>query len=52
LIWVDVVELRGRTVGVYHHIESKGIDLLRNIYASAALSMKPRSGTMTFTDSA
>ncbi len=35
--------MMGHTVSVYHDIESKGIDFFRNIYAGAALSIKPRS---------
>jgi hypothetical protein len=36
--------MMGHTVDVYHDIQSKGIEFLRNIYASASLSIKPRSG--------
>jgi hypothetical protein len=34
--------MMGHTVSTYHDIQSKGIEFLRNIYASAALSIKPR----------
>jgi hypothetical protein len=35
--------MRGHNVDTYHDIQSKGIEFLRNLYASAALSIKPRS---------
>ena len=35
--------MMGHTVDVYHDIQSKGIEFLRNIYASAGLSISPRS---------
>jgi len=34
--------MMGHTISTYHDIQSKGIEFLRNIYASAALSIKPR----------
>jgi hypothetical protein len=37
-----VVELMGHTVSVYHDTEPKGIDLLRNIFAATAVSIKSR----------
>jgi len=36
--------MMGHTVDVYHDIQSKGVEFLRNIYASAGLSIKPRFG--------
>ena len=38
-----VDHMMGHTVDTYHDIESKGIEFLRNVYASAGLSIKPRS---------
>jgi len=35
--------MMGHTVDTYHDIESKGIEFLRNIYASAGLSIKPKA---------
>jgi len=35
--------MMGHTVSTYHDIQSKGVEFLRNIYASAALSIKPRN---------
>ncbi len=35
--------MMGHTVDTYHDIESKGIEFLRNLYAGAALSIRPRS---------
>jgi site-specific recombinase XerD len=35
--------MMGHTVDVYHDVQSKGIEFLRNIYASAGLSISPRS---------
>jgi hypothetical protein len=35
--------MMGHTVDVYHDIQSKGVEFLRNIYASAGLSIKPRT---------
>jgi site-specific recombinase XerD len=35
--------MMGHTVDTYNDIESKGIEFLRNIYASAGLSIKPRA---------
>jgi len=34
--------MMGHSVDVYHDIQSKGVDFLRNIYANAGLSIKPR----------
>jgi integrase len=36
--------MMGHNVDTYHDIQSKGVEFLRNIYASASLSIKPRSG--------
>jgi hypothetical protein len=36
--------MMGHSVDTYHDIQSKGVEFLRNIYASASLSIKPRSG--------
>jgi len=35
--------MMGHTVSTYHDIQSKGIEWLRNIYASAGLSIRPRT---------
>jgi site-specific recombinase XerD len=35
--------MMGHTVDVYHDIQSKDIEFLRNVYASAGLSIKPRA---------
>jgi len=35
--------MMGHTVNTYHDIQSKGIEFLRNIYASAGLSIRPRA---------
>jgi site-specific recombinase XerD len=35
--------MMGHTIDSYHDIESKGIEFLRRVYASAGLSIKPRS---------
>jgi len=35
--------MMGHTVDTYHDIQSIGIDKLRNIYASAGLSIKPKT---------
>jgi len=35
--------MMGHTVDTYHDIESKGIEFLRNIYAGAGLSIRPKS---------
>jgi site-specific recombinase XerD len=35
--------MMGHTIDTYHDIQSKGIEFLRNLYASAGLSIKPRS---------
>jgi hypothetical protein len=37
--------MMGHTVDTYHDIESKGIEFLRNVYASAGLSIKPKAQT-------
>jgi hypothetical protein len=34
--------MMGHTVDTYHDIQSKGIEFLRNIYATAGLSIEPR----------
>src|SRR5208283_1786613 len=40
----DYVEyMMGHTVSVYHDIESKGTDFLRKIYATAGLSIQPKT---------
>lgn len=36
--------MMGHTVSTYHDIQSKGVEFLRNVYASAGLSIKPRTG--------
>jgi len=42
--YIDYIDyMMGHTVDTYHDIQSKGIEFLRNIYASASLSIKPRS---------
>lgn len=38
-----VDHMMGHTVDTYHDIQSKGVEFLRNIYAAAALSIKPSS---------
>jgi hypothetical protein len=38
-----VDDMMGHTVDVYHDIQSKGVEFLRNIYAGAGLSIKPRA---------
>jgi len=35
--------MMGHTVDVYHDIQSKGIEFLRSVYASAGLSIKPKT---------
>ncbi len=35
--------MMGHSVNIYHDIQSKGVEWLRNIYASAGLSIRPRS---------
>jgi hypothetical protein len=35
--------MMGHTVDVYHDIQSKGIEFLRNVYASAGLSTRPKT---------
>ena len=43
-IQADYVDyMMGHTVDTYHDIQSKGIEFLRNIYAGAALSIRPQS---------
>mgnify|MGYP002153773025 CR=1 FL=1 len=37
--------MMGHTVDTYHDIESKGIEFLRNIYAGAGLSIRPKAQT-------
>jgi hypothetical protein len=36
--------MMGHTVSTYHDIQSKGVEFLRSVYASAGLSAKPRAG--------
>lgn len=36
--------MMGHTVSTYHDMQSKGTEFLRNVYASAGLSIKPRPG--------
>jgi hypothetical protein len=36
--------MMGHTVSTYHDIQSKGVEFLRNVYASAGLSVKRRAG--------
>jgi len=33
----------GHTISVYHDIEMKGVEFLRNIYASSGLAIKPKT---------
>ena len=35
----------GHTIDVYHDIQMKGIDYLRNIYAASGLSITPKTQT-------
>jgi hypothetical protein len=35
--------MMGHTVDTYHDIEMKGIEFLRNIYATSGLSIKPKT---------
>ena len=43
-IQADYVDyMMGHTVDTYHDIQSKGVDWLRNVYATAGLSIRPRS---------
>jgi len=35
--------MMGHTVDTYHDIQSKGVEFLRNIYAAASLSIRPKS---------
>jgi len=35
--------MMGHSVDTYHDIQSKGVEFLRNLYATAALSIRPRS---------
>lgn len=43
-IQADYVDyMMGHTVDTYHDIQSKGVNWLRNVYATAGLSIKPRS---------
>jgi hypothetical protein len=37
--------MMGHTVDTYHDIQSLGVDKLRNIYASAGLSIRPKTKT-------
>jgi len=37
--------MMGHTVDTYHDIQSKGVEFLRNVYAGAGLSVKPRAQT-------
>jgi len=40
----DYVEyMRGHKVNTYHDIQMKGVDFLRNIYAAAGLSIRPKT---------
>jgi len=42
-VQTDYVEyMMGHTVSTYHDVQSKGIEFLRNIYASAGLSITPK----------
>lgn len=42
----DYIEyIMGYTVDTYHDIQSLGVEKLRNIYASAGLSIRPRTKT-------
>jgi site-specific recombinase XerD len=45
-IQADYVDyMMGHTIDVYHDIQMKGIDYLRNIYRSSGLSIKPKTPT-------
>jgi hypothetical protein len=35
--------MMGHTVDVYHDIQSKGVEFLRNVYASTGLSIRPKT---------
>jgi hypothetical protein len=37
--------MMGHTIDVYHDIQMKGMDYLRNIYSSSGLSIKPKTPT-------
>ncbi len=37
--------MMGHTIDVYHDIQMKGIDYLRNIYSSSGLSIRPKTPT-------
>jgi len=40
----DYIEyMMGHTASVYHDIQSKGLEFLRNIYAAAGLSIRPKT---------
>jgi hypothetical protein len=40
----DYIEyMMGHTVNTYHDVQMKGVEFLRNIYASSGLSIKPRT---------
>ena len=42
-VQADYVDyMMGHTVDTYHDIQSKGIEFLRNVYASAGLSIVPK----------
>lgn len=43
-VQADYVDyMMGHTVDTYHDIQMKGVEFLRNIYASAGFSIRPRS---------
>jgi site-specific recombinase XerD len=45
-VQADYVDyMMGHTIDVYHDIQMKGIDYLRNIYSSSGLSIKPKTPT-------
>ena len=40
----DYIEyMMGHTISTYHDVQMKGIDFLRNIYASSGLSIRPHT---------
>ncbi|MEJ2272531.1 MAG: hypothetical protein P8X91_08670, partial [Candidatus Bathyarchaeota archaeon] len=45
-VQADYVDyMMGHTIDVYHDIQMKGMDYLRNIYSSSGLSIKPKTPT-------
>ena len=35
--------MMGHTISTYHDVQMKGVDFLRNVYASSGLSIKPKT---------